>query len=79
MRDLGDVSALRRGWDEVEAFESAMMRPTTAVQRVRQFLDLRRTFAQQLSETASLFQGDHEQALVALQERLRRASGALDG
>lgn len=69
---MRELSALREGWEAVEAVETRLLRSMTAQESIRQWLILQRSFEAQLQQTATIFGPERQAALAQLQARLRR-------
>ena len=69
---MRELSAVRDGWDAVEAKDTRLLRGMTVQESVRQWLALQRAFESQLQETEALFRPERQAALAELQARLRR-------
>ena len=69
---MRQLSALREGWEMVEAEESRLLRALTVQESVRQWLSLQRSFETQLQQTAALFGPERQAALAQFQARLLR-------
>ncbi len=69
---MRDLSTLRDGWEEVEAFETQLLREMTLEQSLAAQVALQIEFEPQLQETDALFRPDREAALIELQKRLFR-------
>ena len=69
---MRDLSALREGWDTVEAEETRLLRAMPVQESIRQWLLLQRSFEAQLQQSAAIFGPDRWAALAQLQARLRR-------
>ena len=69
---MRDLSALREGWEAIEAEETRLLCALTVQESVRQWLSLQRTFEPQLQQTAALFEPERQAALAQFQARLRR-------
>ena len=67
---MRDLSALREGWETIEAEETRLLRALTVQESVHQWLMLQRTFEFQLQSTAALFASERQAALARLQSRL---------
>ena len=66
------LSALRGGWEMVEAEETRLLRRMTIQESVRDWLMLQRSFETQLQQTAAIFGPERRAALAQLQARLHR-------
>ena len=66
------LSALRGGWEVVEAEETRLLRRMTIQESVRDWLMLQRSFEAQLQKTATLFGPECRAALAQFQARLHR-------
>ncbi len=66
------LSALREGWEAIEAEETRLLRALTVQESIRQWLSLQRSFETQLQQTAALFELERQTALAQLQDRLHR-------
>jgi hypothetical protein len=69
---MRDLSALREGWETIEAEETRLLRALTVQDSVRQWLMLQRTFEVQLQNTAALFAPERQAALAQFQSRLHQ-------
>ena len=69
---MRELSALREGWEAVEAVETRLLRGLTAQESIRQWLILQRSCEAQLQQTAAIFGPERQAALAQLQARLRR-------
>ena len=69
---MRQLSALREGWEMVEAEETRLLRRMTIQESVRLWLMLQRSFEAQLQQTAALFGPERQAALAQFQARLLR-------
>ena len=64
---------LREGWEEVEAFETELLRKQTIQEKVQEYLELMRFAAPFWARTEQRYQAEREAALIELQRRLAQA------
>jgi hypothetical protein len=69
---MRQLSALREGWEMVEAEETRLLRGMTIQESIRVWLMLQRSFEAQLQQTAALFGPERQAALAQFQARLLR-------
>jgi hypothetical protein len=69
---MRELSALRKGWDDIRLIETRLKQGMSIQDSLEQWLVLQHTFEPQLQETAPIFTSQRRQALVELQERLQR-------
>lgn len=69
---MRDLSAMRMGWEEIEAEEARLLRQMTVQEGIGQLLALHRIFEPQFQQTEALFRPEREAHLRELQRRLRR-------
>ena len=67
---MPDLTILREGWDLIEQEELRLLRAMTIQESLDHWLQLQRAFEWQLTNTANLFEGERQNALVELQSRL---------
>ena len=72
---MPDLTILREGWDLIEQEELRLLRAMTIQESIDHWLQLQRAFEWQLTNTANLFEGERQNALVELQSRLYRLVG----
>ena len=66
---MRELSALREGWDAVEAEEMRLLQSMTVQESAHQWLALQRAFEPQLQQTAVLVAPERQAALAQLQLR----------
>ncbi len=69
---MRDLSAVRRGWEEVERTEAGLPHQMSSQGSLRQWLEMQQVFERQLRDTEALFGPERQLALAELQSRLRR-------
>ena len=69
---MRELTALREGWELIEADETHLLRQMSVQESVRQWLRLQQAFEDQLQQTADLFAQDRWAALAELQARLQQ-------
>jgi len=69
-----NLRLIREGtnWDEIEALEVKLLREETPQEGMKSFLSLMSEFAPMLEQTTEIFQPERDEAMIALQERLRQ-------
>ena len=69
---MRELTALREGWEEIEAEETRLLRQMSIQESVRQWLRLQQAFEDQLQQTADMFGPDRWATLAGLQARLQQ-------
>lgn len=75
---MRELTALREGWELIEADETRLLRQMSIQDSAREWLKLQQSFESQLQQTAALFAQDHRTGLAELQARLGRLVKKLD-
>ena len=69
---MSDLKILRQGWDEVEAFETELLRKMRIEEKVLDYLQLFAEFHEWDAAVEASYQEEREKALVEIKRRLRR-------
>ena len=69
-RKLYVVKELSEDWEYIQDHETRLLRSVTIRESMKQYQELQTAFEWQVQQTADLFETDHRQALVELQNRL---------
>ncbi len=69
---MRDLTLPQTNWDEIEAFETELLRQKTIQEKVLDYLELVAEFGNWDEKIEAYYQAEREAALIELQERLAR-------